>query len=328
MSTPLSIRLSDEVKEEFKSLSEQTGMKQEDFVATLLTAFKERQTETNTNSPVFRERAKVDQALSQVQRVVVGFLEIAHNDKEIAVVKAKEQVEQAQDEVATLKEQLKEGKILQEGLFQRKQELEEKVAGLEGQAKSLQALQDAWTEKETSLNARLADLDAEAKEARKLKSDLADAAAEIVQQKNLVALAEQKAVTDQKSLTEIKARLQNLENVLEQSRTDLQTARDAASQKVVDLSRAEEKAIAYRESLEETKSRVKDLESALDTSRANLQAIKDTANKEVVALTQAHAEEKGNLTAQISFQTKKIAEFESLLSEQKKSGKAINNESK
>ena len=47
MSTPLSIRLSDEVKEEFKSLSEQTGMKQEDFVATLLTAFKEKRVETD-----------------------------------------------------------------------------------------------------------------------------------------------------------------------------------------------------------------------------------------------------------------------------------------
>ncbi len=243
MSTPLSIRLSDEVKEEFKSLSEQTGMKQEDFVATLIATFKERQTETDTGSPVFREKQKVDQALAQIQRVVVGFLEIAHNDKEIKVSKAQEQVEQAQDEVATLKDQLKESKVQQEELSQRKKELEEKVTGLEGQAKSLQALQDAWMEKETSLNARLADLDAEAKEARKLKSELADAATEVMQQKNLVALAEQKASTDKETLTDIKTRLQNLESALEQSRKELQNVKDSDNQQLVALTQkhAEEK---------------------------------------------------------------------------------------
>jgi chromosome segregation ATPase len=243
MSTPLSIRLSDEVKEEFKSLSEQSGMKQEDFVATLIATFKERQTETDTGSPVFREKQKVDQALAQIQRVVVGFLEIAHNDKEIKVSKAQEQVEQAQDEVAALKDQLKESKGQQEELLQRKQELEEKVISLEGQAKSLQALQDAWTEKETFLNARLADLDAEVKEARKLKSELADIATELMQQKNLVALAEQKAATDKEALTDIKTRLQNLENALEQSRKDLQKVKDSDNQQLVALTQkhAEEK---------------------------------------------------------------------------------------
>ena len=81
MGSPLSIRLSDELKEEFKVLSDQTGMKQEDFVATLLAAFKERQVEIDTGSPVYREKAKVTQALAQIERVVGGFLEIAHNDK-------------------------------------------------------------------------------------------------------------------------------------------------------------------------------------------------------------------------------------------------------
>lgn len=235
MSTPLSIRLSDEIKEEFKNLSEQTGMKQEDFVATLLTAFKEKRSETDTGSPVYRERVKVDEALSQIQRVVVGFLEIAHNDKEIKVSKAQEQVEQAHGEVAALKDQLKESKIQTEELSERKQELEEKVTSLEGQAKSLQALQDAWMEKETSLNARLADLDAEAKEVRKLKSELVGAATEIMQQKNLVALAEQKASTDKEALTDIKTRLQSLENALEQSRKDLQNVKDSDNQKLVAL---------------------------------------------------------------------------------------------
>ena len=60
MSTPLSIRLSDEVKEEFKNLSEQTGMKQEDFVATLLTAFKEKRAETDTGSPPRIHRVVAD----------------------------------------------------------------------------------------------------------------------------------------------------------------------------------------------------------------------------------------------------------------------------
>ncbi len=243
MSTPLSIRLSDEVKEEFKNLSEQTGMKQEDFVATLIATYKERQTQTDTGSPVFREKQKVDQALAQVQRVVVGFLEIAANDKEVSVSKAVEQVAIAQGEVADLKAALKIEKSQQEELLQSKTELEEKVSTLEGQAKSLQALTDAWTEKETSLNARLADLDAEAKEARKLKSELAQAAAEVMQQKNLVALAEQKAATDKQSLDDLKIRLEKLESILDKSRIDLQTAKDAANKELVVLTEkhAEEK---------------------------------------------------------------------------------------
>ena len=264
MSTPISIRLSDEVKEEFKSLSEQTGMKQEDFVATLLTAFKEKRSETDTGSPVYRERAKVDEALSQIQRVVVGFLEIAHNDKEMKVLKAQEQVTQAQDEVTTLKVQQKESKAQQEELSERKQELEEKVASLEGQAKSLQALQDAWTEKETSLNARLADLDAEAKEARKLKKELIDAATEIMQQKNLVALAVQKATTDEKALEELKARLEKLDNILEKSRTDQQTAKDTANKELVILTQkhAEEKGKLTAQ-IEFQTQKITDLESKL-----------------------------------------------------------------
>jgi len=243
MSTPLSIRLSDEVKEEFKSLSEQTGMKQEDFVATLIATFKERQTETDTGSPVYKEKQKVDQALAQIQRVVVGFLEIAANDKEVSVTRAAEQVATAQGEVADLKELLNKGKDQQAELLLQKKELEEKVSALEGQAKSLQALQDAWTEKETSLNVRLADLDAEAKEARKLKTELADAATEVMRQKNLVALAEQKASTDKEALSDIKTRLQKLENALEQSRKDLQKVKDSDNQQLVALTQkhAEEK---------------------------------------------------------------------------------------
>ena len=145
MSSPLSIRLSADLKEEFKKLSDQTGMKQEDFVATLLTAFKERQIETDTGSPVYREKAKVAQALSQIERVVGGFLEIAHNDKETQVLKAQEQVEQFQAEVAELKEALKESNLQNQEIFQAKVTLEEKVSTLEEQASSLKALQDAWT---------------------------------------------------------------------------------------------------------------------------------------------------------------------------------------
>ena len=222
MGTPLSIRLSDELKEEFKTLSDQTGMKQEDFVATLLAAFKERQTETDTGSPVYRERAKVTQALSQVERVVIGFLEIAHNDKEVKISKAQEQVEQLQAEIAELKEHLKENKLENEEISQAKTALEEKLFTLEEQAKSLKALQDAWNEKESNLNSRLADLDTEAKESRKLKSELAKAERDIMEQKNQLTLAEQNSVADHKTLADIKTRLENKDTALEQLRIDLQ----------------------------------------------------------------------------------------------------------
>jgi chromosome segregation ATPase len=297
MSTPLSIRLSDEVKEDFKALSDQSGMKQEDFVATLIATFKERQTETDTGSPVFREKQKVDQALAQIQRVVVGFLEIAHNEKEVSITKAAEQVATAQGDVAELKEEVKKSKDQQAEILQTNNELQEKVSSLEGQAQSLQVLQEVWREKETSLNSRLADLDAEAKEARKLKTELAEAAAEVMKQKNLVALAEQKAFTDKEALTDIKTRLQNLENLLEKSRTDLQTAKDTANKELVVLTRkhAEEKGKL--------------------TAQIEFQTQKIT---ELVALTQTHAKEKDSLTTKIEFQTQRVAELENQLVEKKK----------
>lgn len=243
MSSPLSIRLSADLKEEFKKLSDQTGMKQEDFVATLLTAFKERQIETDTGSPVYREKAKVAQALSQIERVVGGFLEIAHNDKETQVLKAQEQVEQFQAEVAELKEALKESNLQNQEIFQAKVTLEEKVSTLEEQASSLKALQDAWTEKETFLNSRIAELDAEAKEARQLKSSLQQAKTEIMQLNNAITLAEQRAATDEKTITEIKERLKNKDAALDQLRIDIQQAKDTANQQVVTLTKehAEEK---------------------------------------------------------------------------------------
>ena len=300
MSSPLSIRLSDEVKEEFKTLSDQTGMKQEDFVASLLTAFKERQADTDTGSPVYRERAKVDEALSQIQRVVVGFLEIAHNDKEVKVSKAPEQVEKTQTEIAELKEILKEEKVKLFEVSETKASLEEKLSSLEEQAKSLQALQDAWTEKETSLNARLADLDAEAKEARKLKTELAEAATKIVEQKNIIALAEQKSVATQETLTDIKTRLQKKDATLEQLRADLQQAKDTANQQAVTL----------------TQEHTKEKESILAQSKTDLQDIKESINQKMVTLTQEHAEERGRLIAQLENQTRKVTDLELKLAEQ------------
>ncbi len=264
MSSPLSIRLSAELKEEFKTLSDQTGMKQEDFVATLLTAFKERQIETDTGSPVYREKAKVAQALSQIERVVGGFLEIAHNDKEIQVLKAQEQVEQFQTEVAELKETLKENKLQHLEISQAKTTLEEKLSALEEQAKSLKALQDAWTEKETALNGRIADLDTEAKEARRLKSKFAEAATEIMQQKNTIALAEQKAGADQKNITDIKTRYEKKDRALDQLRVNLQQAQDTANHKLVTLTQehAEEKGRLTAQ-LEIQTQKVTDLEAKL-----------------------------------------------------------------
>lgn len=280
MGSPLSIRLSDELKEEFKVLSDQTGMKQEDFVATLLAAFKERQTETDTGSPVYREKAKVAQALSQIERVVGGFLEIAHNDKETQILNAQVQVEQSQTEVSELKEILKENKLQHLETSEAKTILEEKLSTLEERAKSLKALQDAWTEKETNLNSRIADLDTEAKEARKLKSDLANAATEIIELKNKVALAEQQGVSDEKTLADIKTRLQKKDTALDQLRSDLQQAKDTANQQVVSLTK------------------------------------EHAADKET--LTKGHAEEKGGLVVKLEIQTQKIADLESQLIKNKK----------
>lgn len=86
-------------------------------------------------------------------------------------------------------------------------------------------------------NSRIADLDTEAKEARKLKSDLANAATEIIELKNKVALAEQQGVSDEKNLADIKTRLQKKDTALDQLRIDLQQAKDTANQQVISLTK-------------------------------------------------------------------------------------------
>jgi hypothetical protein len=118
-----------------------------------------------------------------------------------------------------------------------------------------------------------------------------------MQQKNLVALAEQKASTDKEALVDIKTRLQNMENLLEKSRTDLQTAKDTANKELVVLTQKHA----------ESKGKL--------TAQIEFQTQKIT---ELVALTQTHAKEKGSLTTKIEFQTQRIAELENQLVEKKK----------
>jgi hypothetical protein len=47
----------------------------------LLNTHLEKQIETDTGSPVLKEKTRVKKALADVERVVAGFLEIAASDK-------------------------------------------------------------------------------------------------------------------------------------------------------------------------------------------------------------------------------------------------------
>lgn len=64
-----------------------------------------------------------------------------------------------------------------------------------------------------------------------------------MQLNNAITLAEQRAATDEKTITEIKERLKNKDAALDQLRIDIQQAKDTANQQVVTLTKehAEEK---------------------------------------------------------------------------------------
>jgi len=148
MTTPLSIRVSDELKSEFMQTREQTGLKQEDFMSAMLTRFKESQAELDTASPIHKELVKVKKAFAQGERVVSAFMEIAANDKIQAETAAQEKVEAAGKEVATLKEKIQRLKELNRNYKKDISDQRETISGLQDKAESIKTLKEAWSEKD------------------------------------------------------------------------------------------------------------------------------------------------------------------------------------
>ncbi len=106
--TPLSIRLTTETKTKFQELAKTSGLKNEDFVSSLISTY-ESETETPANSA---EKKQVRKALSNVQRLVEAVIDRAltqetHAKEEITGIKEsqREKISSIEEKVKTLSEE-------------------------------------------------------------------------------------------------------------------------------------------------------------------------------------------------------------------------------
>ncbi len=200
------LKLDSEIAQKFKDIQKEHGSAQE-FVEILLNAHLERQVETDTDSPVHKEKVRVKKALADVERVVSGFLEIAASDKIQAKTEAQEKVTAALGELDQCKEVSENLKDLNKDHAIKIGEQKKIIAGLQESAESIQALKDAWEIEKTNLTNRLAELDQEAKEARELKKNLAGNEKELVAAQGKLALAEQQHDNDRAVIADGKSQL-------------------------------------------------------------------------------------------------------------------------
>lgn len=218
MTALLNFKISEELKSELQKTREKAGLKQEDFMSTMLARFKESQAETDTASPIYKELAKVKQVFAQGERLVSDFIELAANDKIQAEEKAQEMVDAARKKIAKLEEKIQDLKGLNQSHENKISEQGQIISGLQKKAENLKAIKEAWSEKENELNTRITELDAEAKEYRDLKNKIqanetviADRVNEIFKLEQKLVLANQKSESDQHLIKDLKNRVDNLQ---------------------------------------------------------------------------------------------------------------------
>lgn len=269
------LKLDPEVAGKFKELQAAAGGTAQDFVEILLAAHAERQIETDTASPIYKEQAKVKQALASVERVVGSYLELAAADKIAAEEKARDAIEVAQSQVAELKEEIENDNIIIEDLKTKNEDLVKKVAGLEEKAESIETLKAAWDEKERALNQRVGELDAEAKQARDLAKTVADLEKGLHKKDSALALADQQHKYDRKMIDELKEHTETQAGWVQDHIKDIKEMR---------VAHKAEKDI---------------LKSALDSAKEKISQEKiDCANR-VAGIEKVAAKEKGQLSGKL-----------------------------
>ncbi|ACN18007.1 conserved hypothetical protein (plasmid) [Desulforapulum autotrophicum HRM2] len=229
--TTMSQKVDVDLAEKFKELQAAAGGTGQDFIETLIATYTQAQVDTDTSSPIYKEQIKVRQSLSQVERVVCAFLELASNDKIAVEEKSKEAVVEAQKKVVELENQIKENVEQLKTIQEEKENLKKQVIGLEEKAESLETLKSAWAEKESSwkekesgLNTRITELDIEAKQARELSKTVVGLEKELTQKNSALALADQQTKYDQGSIEDLKKMVEEYRGEVTGLRTKLSTA--------------------------------------------------------------------------------------------------------
>ena len=309
------LKLDPELAAKFKELQGQAGSAQ-DFVETLLAAYAQAQEETDTASPIYKEQVKVKQALASVERVVSAYLELAAHDKAQAQAMADEQIIVAQEEVTTLKDRLTIKTHEVADLQTRNTDLEKQVESLESQIESLDMLkaswavqESAWAEKESGYVSRIGELDTEAKDARALKGRMTDLEKTLAEQRQAIALAEQKAGTDQAAITDLKAQITSLKDdhkseissLKIEHRQAMDEFKQAQANEKQDLIDTHRQALADRDQQrKDLEISIKELETSLKTTEKALSVAALDCAEQISGMKTQAAKQQGKLEQQIT----------------------------
>lgn len=192
---PMSIRLSPELKSLFQEAARQSGMKQEDFISTLLNTYSEAQAQEAGPATVSQEKRQVRAGLSQIQVLIEAIIDRAGNQE----LQAAEMVDRIRQEYAEKSEALKQ-QI--EGQRNQLKGLESENKRLKENEETREALKQAFAEKQEAWAAKERDHENKTVE---LNEKLAAVSNENIQLRKMVDDAKNQLASAQKELEEIRS---------------------------------------------------------------------------------------------------------------------------
>ncbi len=149
----VSLKLDTEIAEEFRKMQKEHKSAQE-FAEILLNDHKQRQIETDTDSPVRKEKIKVKKALADVERVVSSFLEIAADEKERAIKNAEIEKKAAAKKNTDLEKKIDEQNTTIANLEKKNQDLKKSAEMFSELKTAWQKLEKNWKNEKENLLAQ------------------------------------------------------------------------------------------------------------------------------------------------------------------------------
>ena len=245
---PMSIRVSPELKSLFQEAARQSGMKQEDFISTLLNTYNEAQAQETGPVTVSQEKRQVRAGLSQIQVLVEAIIDRAGNQE----LQAAEMVDRIKQEYSEKSESMEHQLAEQGNQLQRieteNKRLNENEENREALKQAFAEKQEAWAAKKrdhenkaAELNEKLAAVSDENIQFRKMvddvKSQLASAQKELEETRNDHQLKlKDIEIENQNALSQLRLRLtQENEERLKAAIESERTAADKRVQEIVSL---------------------------------------------------------------------------------------------
>lgn len=195
---PMSIRLSPELKNLFQEAARQSGLKQEDFIGTLLEIYGEAQAQEAGTASVSQEKRQIRAGLNQVRTLV-----------EAVIDRATDQELQAAETVAKIKREYSEkSEVLNDQLAEqnnRIQALETENRRLKENEESREALKQAFAEKQGAWETKQRDLEARTAESNERLAAVSNENIEL-----------------RKAIDDVKAQLASIQKELEEAKSNHQ----------------------------------------------------------------------------------------------------------